>query len=32
MLKTLSTEYPEYKLLDKSQVRISELGCIIAVE
>lgn len=32
MLKTLSTEYPEYKLLDKSQARISELGCIIAVE
>jgi len=31
-LKKLSTEYPNYKLLDKSQVRISELGCSIAAE
>ena len=32
MLQKLSTEYPDYKLLDKSKVKISELGCTIAVE
>ena len=31
-IKKLSTEYPGHKLLDKSQDRISELGCNIAVE
>ena len=28
----LTTEYPNHKLLDKSQVRISELGCTIVIE
>ena len=31
-LKKLITEYPSHKLLKKSQVRISELGCTTVVE
>jgi len=31
-LKKLATEHPNHKLLDKSQIRISELGCTIVVE
>jgi len=31
-LKQLSTEYPDYKLLDEFQDRILELGCAIALE
>jgi len=31
-LKKLITEYPNHKLLEKSQVRISELGCAIVIE
>ena len=32
MLKKLTTEHPNHKLSDKSQVRISELGCTIVIE
>jgi len=31
-LKKLTTEHPNHKLSDKSQVRISELGCTIVIE
>jgi len=31
-LKKLTTEHPNHKLSNKSQVRISELGCTIVIE